>query len=55
MNGLRNKNDGQTFFGILNEKDYTNIMIILLIFQIMNKIINLLLQLEEYLIFIIVK
>jgi hypothetical protein len=24
MNGLRNKNDGQTFFGILNEKDYTN-------------------------------
>lgn len=24
MNGLRKKNDGQTFFGILNEKDYTD-------------------------------
>ena len=24
VNGLRKKNDGQTFFGILNEKDYTD-------------------------------
>jgi len=24
MNGLRKKNDGQTFFGILSEKDYTD-------------------------------